>query len=44
MLGREDAGADELAREAARLRKRFQLLKGDLRRRASEAGLLDEAP
>jgi RNA polymerase sigma-70 factor (ECF subfamily) len=37
-----DAADDaELAREAARLRKRFQLLKDELRERARQAGLLD---
>lgn len=41
----EAASLDEeaLAREAARLRKRFQLLKQRLKRMAEEAGLLDEA-
>ena len=42
MLDREDAGDAEVAREAARLRKRFQLLKRDLRKRAREAGLIEE--
>jgi len=42
MLDREDAGDAEVAREAARLRKRFQLLKTEWRRRARETGLLGE--
>jgi RNA polymerase sigma-70 factor (ECF subfamily) len=42
MLGDDASDDDTVAREAARLRKRFQLLKGDLRRRAREAGLLDD--
>jgi RNA polymerase sigma-70 factor (ECF subfamily) len=39
-----DASPDpaRLLREANRLKKRLQLLKDDLRRRASEAGLLDD--
>jgi len=39
----EDDAADDaaIAREAARLRKRFQLVKDDLRERAKAAGLLD---
>ena len=39
----EDEAADDaaVAREAARLRKRFQFLKEDLRDRAKAAGLLD---
>jgi RNA polymerase sigma-70 factor, ECF subfamily len=39
----EDEAADDvtIAREAARLRKRFQVLKEDLRERARAAGLLD---
>jgi RNA polymerase sigma-70 factor, ECF subfamily len=41
MLG-EEAGGAALAREADRLKKRFQLLKDELRRRAREAGLNDE--
>ncbi len=41
MLSREDAGAAELARESARLRKRYHLLKEQLRERARAAGLLD---
>jgi hypothetical protein len=38
-----DEVVDEAAhdREVARLTKRFQLLKEDLRRRAQEAGLID---
>lgn len=42
MLGGEGPEA-KLPRETERLRKRFQLLKGELRRRAREAGLLDDA-
>jgi RNA polymerase sigma factor (sigma-70 family) len=34
----------KLTRETDRLRKRFQLLKGELRKKAEEAGLLDERP
>jgi RNA polymerase sigma-70 factor (ECF subfamily) len=41
-LGNESPDAAELVREADRLKKRLQLLKNDLRRRAREAGLLDE--
>jgi RNA polymerase sigma-70 factor (ECF subfamily) len=41
MVGREDAERTELSREAARLRKRYQLLKEDLRRRAREMGLVN---
>jgi RNA polymerase sigma-70 factor, ECF subfamily len=43
-LGDAEAGAAELARETARLRKRFQLLKQQLRSQARAAGLIDEAP
>jgi RNA polymerase sigma-70 factor (ECF subfamily) len=41
-----DEVVDEVAhqREVARLTKRFQLLKEDLRRRAKEAGLIDGEP
>lgn len=42
MLDGEDPDAKRVARETDRLRKRFQLLKDELRRRASEAGLLDD--
>jgi RNA polymerase sigma-70 factor (ECF subfamily) len=42
-LGLEEPDADSLAREAARLRKRFQLLREELHQRARDAGLLDEA-
>ena len=42
MLGSEDPTAKELEREAVRLRKRFQLLKAELRRCARAAGLLKE--
>ncbi len=41
-LGEASPDPAELAREANRLKKRLQLLKEDLRRRASEAGLLDD--
>jgi RNA polymerase sigma-70 factor (ECF subfamily) len=41
-LGVESPEPARLTREADRLKKRFQLLKDDLRRRAREAGLLDE--
>jgi RNA polymerase sigma-70 factor (ECF subfamily) len=41
-LGSEAPDAPALALETARLRKRFQLLKQELRRRAREAGLLEE--
>jgi RNA polymerase sigma-70 factor (ECF subfamily) len=44
MIGRTEVDGAELAREAARLRKRFQLLKEELRRRAREAGLLEKEP
>jgi RNA polymerase sigma-70 factor (ECF subfamily) len=43
-LGNDSPDAEELVREADRLKKRLQLLKDDLRRRARAAGLLDEAP
>ena len=38
-----DPGDAELTRETTRLRKRFQLLKQELRKRAMAAGLTDEA-
>lgn len=41
-LSLEAPDAAVLGRETDRLRKRYQLLKDDLRRRAREAGLLDE--
>jgi len=41
-LGQEHPDATEVRRESDRLKKRFQLLKQDLRRRAREIGLLDE--
>jgi RNA polymerase sigma-70 factor (ECF subfamily) len=41
-LGSESPDAAELVRESDRLKKRFQLLKDDLRRRAREAGLLGD--
>jgi RNA polymerase sigma-70 factor (ECF subfamily) len=43
MLGDEASDAGALGRETDRLRKRFQLLKDELRRRAREAGLLDDS-
>ena len=43
-LGLEAPDTAVLERETARLRKRYQLLKDELRRRALEAGLVDEAP
>lgn len=43
MLGDEQGGDDaRITREAARLRKRFERLKMELKRLAREAGLLDE--
>ena len=44
MLGDEAPSDGDVAREAARLRKRFQLLKEDLKRRAKDAGLMDGEP
>ncbi|HSD87033.1 MAG TPA: sigma-70 family RNA polymerase sigma factor [Kofleriaceae bacterium] len=41
MLDGEDADEIALKKECDRLRKRFQLLKTELRKRAQEAGLLD---
>lgn len=41
LLSREEADAAELARESARLRKRYHHLKEQLRARARAAGLLD---
>jgi RNA polymerase sigma-70 factor (ECF subfamily) len=41
-LGSDSPAAAVLARESDRLRKRFQLLKVELRRRAREAGLVEE--
>lgn len=41
MLDAEDPDAPALERETARLRKRFSLLKHELRERARQAGLLD---
>ncbi len=43
MLGVDEPAADHVTRETARLRKRFQLLKTQLREKAAAAGLLDEA-
>jgi RNA polymerase sigma-70 factor (ECF subfamily) len=40
-LGEEKANAEALRRESARLRKRFQDLKDELRVRAQDAGLLE---
>ena len=40
-LETDSADDAEVAREAARLRKRFQLLKDELRERAKQAGLID---
>jgi len=42
MLGEEAPSDAELERECARLRKRFQLLKSELRDRARAAGLVDD--
>jgi RNA polymerase sigma-70 factor (ECF subfamily) len=42
MLGVEDPEPKQVTRETDRLRKRFQLLKESLRKKALEAGLLDE--
>jgi hypothetical protein len=44
MLGDEAPSDGDVAREAARLRKRFQLLKDDLKLRAKDAGLIDGEP
>ena len=41
-LSLEAPDADVLGRETDRLRKRYQLLKDDLRKRAREAGLVDD--
>jgi RNA polymerase sigma-70 factor (ECF subfamily) len=41
-LGVESPEPAALSRETDRLRKRYQLVKDDLRRRAREAGLIDE--
>jgi RNA polymerase sigma-70 factor (ECF subfamily) len=43
-LGLEAPDAAALEREANRLRKRYQLLKDELRKRAREAGLVGEQP
>ena len=43
MLGVEAADAAVLTRETDRLRKRYQLLKDELRKRARAAGLVDDA-
>jgi RNA polymerase sigma-70 factor (ECF subfamily) len=40
--GAPDASDTELTRETVRLRKRFQLLKAELRKRAKAAGLTEE--
>ena len=42
MLGEENPAPAELDRESARLRKRFQLLKTELRERARAAGLVSD--
>lgn len=42
MLGLEAPEAASLTRETDRLRKRYQLLKDELRRRAREAGIIDD--
>jgi RNA polymerase sigma-70 factor, ECF subfamily len=42
MLGTEAPSTEDADRESARLRKRFQFLKEELRRRARAAGLLEE--
>jgi RNA polymerase sigma-70 factor (ECF subfamily) len=42
MLGVESPEPKQLTRETDRLRKRFQLLKAELRKKAVEAGLVDE--
>jgi RNA polymerase sigma-70 factor (ECF subfamily) len=42
MLGAEEPEPQQVTRETARLRKRFQLLKAELRQRAVAAGLIDE--
>ncbi len=44
MLGSDEPDVSELARETTRLRKRFQLLKEELRKRARAAGLIAEEP
>jgi RNA polymerase sigma-70 factor (ECF subfamily) len=41
-LGEESPAGADLTRESDRLKKRFQLLKDDLRRRGRAAGLLDD--
>jgi RNA polymerase sigma-70 factor, ECF subfamily len=41
MIDGDDDGAAALKRETDRVRKRFQLLKTELRKKAQEAGLLD---
>ena len=43
-LGLDAPDAAALERESARLRKRYQALKEELRQRAREAGLVDENP
>lgn len=43
-LGEAEPGPAELARETARLRKRFQLLKQQLRTQARAAGLVEDTP
>ena len=43
MLASDNPTASQLATEAARLRKRFQLAKAHLRKRAEEAGLVERS-
>src|SRR5262249_4986179 len=42
ILGSDEADAADLERETARLRKRYQLLKDELRERARAAGLVEK--
>jgi len=42
MLGVETTADADLSRESDRLRKRYQLLKDELRRQARDLGLVDE--
>jgi RNA polymerase sigma-70 factor (ECF subfamily) len=44
ILAHDEADSAELERETTRLRKRFQLLKEELRKRAREAGLVEDEP
>ena len=43
VLSEDELAGDALRRESARLRKRFQMIKERLRKRAEEEGLLEEA-